>query len=129
MILRWGVMAAGAAVIAGLLWWGVSSWLDDRDENAALRATAHTMQADKAATNTAQATLNEKKKELDHARTEREATLDGAAALPDADFWRALDSLLDPHAAAGGDNAARQPHGTVSGTAEQRGRAPAPASR
>ena len=129
MILRWGVMAAGAAVIAGLLWWGVSSWLDDRDENAALRATAQTMQADKAATDTAQATLNEKKKELDHARTEREATLDGAADLPDADFWRILGSLLDPYAAAGGGDASGQPHGSLPGTAEQWRGAEAPASR
>lgn len=128
-MLRIAALAGGGLVVASLIWWGVSSLLDARDEAVALRETAKALQAEKAASDTAQATLNEKKKEIEHARTERESTLDGAADLPDDDFWRVLDRLLSPDASAGGGDAPRDPDGAVPGTAEQRRRADTPAIR
>ena len=119
-MLRIAALAGGSFIAAGLLWWGVSAWLDARDEAVALRETAKALQADKAASETAQAMLNEKRKEIEDARTDREDALENAAALPDADFWRVLDGLLSPHTAAGGGDASGKPAGTVSGAAEQR---------
>ena len=59
-MLRIAALAGGGLVVASLIWWGVSSLLDARDEAVALRETAKALQAEKAASDTAQATLNEK---------------------------------------------------------------------
>lgn len=119
-MLRIAALAGCSFIAAGLLWWGVSSWLDARDEAVALRETAKALQADKAASETAQAALNKKRKEIEDARTDREAALENAAALPDADFWRVLDGLLSPNTASGGGDASGEPAGAVHGAAEQR---------
>lgn len=114
------LMAGGGLAALCFVIWGVLDMMELKRESEALKATVRALAAGKTASDAAQSALNEKKKEIDDAKQEREAALDSARGLPDADFWRTLDGMLRQNATAGSSDASGVPSGTVPGAAEQR---------
>lgn len=102
-----GLIAGGiAAVAVGVALFCWRGWSNARDEVARLESAIELYKRADAQGRKSVDEFLTQKEETGKVNAQKRQEIDGAAGLPDADFWRTIDRVFNESAAARGDSPA-----------------------